>query len=364
MPLLKLLLAFSLVLMCYACKNNNKYPYAITDFRDSLQPHLTNILARGLVMYEDSALKNMASDEELARLSRCEHPLLRASAFREILRREYFEDLDISLEHLDDTSLVPVNYGEFGIRFQTVSDDILLHAEWKTEETQIKTIEKVLTKHNYLQEAYSIVSSVAPDAKYYLVIKDLATRYQPVEDARFDLEFDDTENALYGLAKFKKKEDVQFIKTQMESEVWQLSHVSFQLMEHYPDTAYMDVLEQYHRRQFYRFDGYRRGGFSSSRRYTAEPEDFMKALAAQQNSRSAALFDTILRRLPTITCMPGKKQIEDQLVLIIWENPSPAYAKLKQKIKDRAERILARRFSFSYTDSPAYASARAGGIRW
>jgi hypothetical protein len=46
--------------------------------------------------------------------------------------------------HLDDTALVFIDAGEFGIWDRTVSDDILQEAGWKTQEAKNKTVEKVL----------------------------------------------------------------------------------------------------------------------------------------------------------------------------------------------------------------------------
>src|SRR5688572_30328997 len=115
MPLPKHLLILGLIILSCSCKNSNKYPYAIKDFRDSLQPHLANIVTRALVTYQDSALRYMATDEELRKLSLSEHPLLRASAFREMLRRTTFDNFDILMNHLDDTSVVMVDNGHYGI---------------------------------------------------------------------------------------------------------------------------------------------------------------------------------------------------------------------------------------------------------
>ena len=102
----------------------------------------------------------------------------------------------------------------------------------------------------------------------------------------------------------------------------------------------MDVLHQYLRRQFYRYNGYRRDGFTGFGPYTPEPEDFFYALLAQDNERSAIIFDTILNRLPAMTCMPGRKNIENDLIKLIWKTTIPVYARLRQKVKVRAEAMV------------------------
>jgi hypothetical protein len=291
-------------------------------------------------LYYDSSLRNMATDKELSELSQSEHPVLRASAFREILHRKSFNHFDILMNHLDDTAIVAKDAGEFGIWHRTISDDILEEAKWETNEAKNKTIELVLTKHNYLRSAYIILLQVEPQKKYYAFIKDMATRPRRLSDDGYELDFYEIEYALYGLAKFKKPDDVKIIKGQMIQNVWKLSYLSFQLMTEFPDTAYFDVLQRYHRRQFYSFSGHRRGGFSGYIEDRADPEDFIQALVAQQNDKSAQLLDTILNRLPLQTCLPDKKNIINNIVMEIWEHPCIAYASLREKIKSKAEEIL------------------------
>ncbi|HSZ86644.1 MAG TPA: hypothetical protein VK787_11475 [Puia sp.] len=98
-----------------SCKNEDGYTYAIKDFRRSLQPYFFKIVSNGVVMYYDSALRNMVTGKELIELSQSEHPILRASAFREILYRKSFNHFDILMNHLDDTADVATDAGEFGI---------------------------------------------------------------------------------------------------------------------------------------------------------------------------------------------------------------------------------------------------------
>ncbi|HEV2478955.1 MAG TPA: hypothetical protein VGS79_04800 [Puia sp.] len=281
----------------------------------------------------------MATDEVLMELTQSEHPVLRASAFREILHRNSFNHFEMVMSHLDDTAIVETDAGEFGIWSRTVSDDILLEAEWKTEDDKNKTVEQVLTKHNYLRSAYIILEQLEPQAKYYPFIKDMATRPRRLTDDGYELDFNDIEYALYGLAKFKKQDDVKIIKKQMMQNVWKLSDKSFRLMKEFPDTTYFEVLQAYHRRQFYKFSGNRPGGFSGFIADRAAPEDFIDALVAQQSNNSAKLLDTMLNRLPLQTCMPDKKTIIDEVIMAIWEHPCSAYASLREKIKPKAEEI-------------------------
>jgi len=119
------------------------------------------------------------------------------------------------MSHLDDTAIVDTDAGEFGIWTRTVSDDILAEASWETHEAKNKTIELVLTKHNYLQSAYFILLKIEPQEKYYPFIKNMAIRPRRLTDEGYELDFYDIEHALYGLAKFEKPDDVKIIKHQM-----------------------------------------------------------------------------------------------------------------------------------------------------
>ena len=326
--------------MSLSCKDENGYTYAIKDFRKSLQPFLFKIVSKGVVMGYDSSLRNMATDKELTELSKSEHPVLRASAFREILYRKSFNHFDVLMNHLDDTAIVATDAGEFGIWDRTVSDDIIEEAKWETDEAKNKTIELVLTKHNYLRSAYLILLEIEPQEKYYPSIKDMATRPRRMSDNGYELEFYDIERAMYGLANFKKPEDVKIIKRQMMQKISELSYVSFRLMKEFPDTAYFDVLQRYHRRQFYKFSGNRRGGFSGYIQDRADPEDFIQALVMQQSDKSAKLLDTILNRLPLQTCLPDKDYILKEVMMEIREHPCPAYKKLLEKIELKVEQGL------------------------
>jgi hypothetical protein len=358
------LLFSGLVILFFSCKNDHTYTYAIKDFRQSLQPHLTNIVAKGIVTYYDPAIRSMATDKELVELSESEHPILRASAFREMLDRKSFDHFDILMNNLDDTAAVLSDEGEFGISRRTVSDDILYTSNWKTREAKNKTVEEVLTKHNYLRSAYLILEGMHPQEKYYPFIKDMATRPRLTDPDGYELAFDDIEYALYGLAKFKKKGDVKIINQLLMKNVWQLSYISFQLLKEYPDTTYLDVLQSYHRRQFYRFSGNRRDGFSGVVSDKADPEDFIKALAVQQNERSAKLFDTLLSRLQSLPCMPDKESIVNKVILEIWQHPCPAYARLRDKIKIKAEEILKGQISIPIERHNEPIDSSEGIIRW
>lgn len=343
---LKHLLLTTLIFCTFSCKYEQGNTYAIKDFRKSLQPFFLNIVAKGIVTYHDSSQIKSITDDELILLSKSENPVLRATAFREMFDRSSFNHFDMVMNHLNDTAKIFTDNGEFGIGYQIVSDDIIERATWKTKELKNKTIEQVLTKYNNLRSAYIILKQLEPQEKYYSFIKDMATRPRRLDsNGGYEFGFDDIEYALYGLAKFKKKEDVELIKNKLMKHVWELSDVSFQLMTEFPDTAYLDVLQTYHRRQFYQFSGIRPHGFTGFNADRAAPEDFINALAIQKNDRSAKLLDTMLTYLPKFICMPDKENIIKEVILAIWEHPCLAYVPLREKIRSKAEEILKWRFT-------------------
>lgn len=336
-----------IILVCIiSCKNDVGDNYAIKDFRKSLKPFLINIVTNGIVTHHDSSKIKSITDNELIRLSKSETPILRATALMEMLDRSSFNHFDIIMNHLDDTAIVATDNGEFGIRLETVSDYLIGRNSWETAQARDKTIESVLTKHNYLNSAFNILTNIEAQEKYYPFIKDMATRPRRLDRYEgYELGFDEIEYALYGLAKFKKNDDVQIIKNKLLKHVWELSDVSFRLMQQFPDTAYLEVLQSYHRRKFYQFSGNRPHGFTGFDADKAAPEDFIEALVVQQNEKSAKLLDTLLTYLPKYTCLPDKENIINTVIEEIWEHPCPAYTELREKIKDKAEEILKGRIS-------------------
>lgn len=331
----------ALFIFFLSCKSEQSGSSAIKDFRKPLQPFLHSVAAKGWVTYHDSTLIKSITDEELTRLTQSENPVLRATSLREMLHRTSFNHFDLVMNYLSDTAIVVVDVGEFGVQFITVSDYILQEATWETEAAREKTIEAVLTKHNYLQSAYNILRTLEPREKYYTYIKDMVIRTVPENtDDLSSVKFRDIEYALYGLAKFRKKEDIAAIKNKLSEHIWEISDISFRLMQEFPDTAYLDVLQTYHRQKFYHFSGNRPYGFSGSYTDNASPENFIDALVVQQNERSAKLLDTILTTLPKYTCMPYRENIITAVIMAIFEHPCPAYTTLRNKIALKAKEIL------------------------
>jgi hypothetical protein len=338
------LLLFVLTGLLFSCKHEKKYPYAITDFREELQPHLTRIVSDGLVKYMNKSLTGMITDEDLERLGRSEHPVLRATAFREMLDRKSFNHFDILMDHLDDTAIVPTVAGEFGIWYRKISDDILRNAEWENQEAKNRTIEEVITKHNYLHSAAIIIPVLEVNERFYPFIKSMATR--PLRPNPYDpeVEFQDIEYALYGLARFRKKEDIELIKERLISNLHYLRDVSFQLIKENPDTAYLDIFQEY--------IPYALHNLNCKERFESPITEYIKALVPYQNERSAIILDTILQTLPRLKCRVNAKNYEQTLVKYIWEHPCPAYSRLREKIKTKIKKYDWQSFRFKVDTIP------------
>ncbi len=227
----------AIVLALSSCKNSSRFHFAIKDFRKSLQPHLIKLVNDGTVVSEDSALRNMATDVEIKNLSNSEHPVLRATALREMLYRKSFNHFDVVMNNLDDKAIIFASEGEF-YDFRSISDDVLLNAKWKTKEDKNKTIDKVLTQHNYLRSAYYILPQLEPQEKYYSIIKNMATNpSQLINENSYKFKYQ--EQALYALAKYKKQENIQVINKILNERKQELTKLSFEIIKNYPDTAYL-----------------------------------------------------------------------------------------------------------------------------
>jgi hypothetical protein len=303
------------ILSFLSCKNDNKNSYAIRDFKKSLQPYLTDIVSKGIVGYDTAIryLKANTTDKELNRLSSSEHPVLRAVAFRAMLARPGFNHFDLLMSHLDDTAIVATDEGEFGIRYATISDDIIHHSKWPNINEKNKTVDKVITEHNYLRSAYTILHKTELPEKYYKYIKEMTQRERP---------FDEIELALYGLARFKKTEDIIIIKRLLLSNLWRMSRVSFRIMEDFPNNDYTEVLEKYYKEYLY--------SSICGDPTDNEAKSFFEAVAAYKNNWSAEILSEILNRKPFMPCAEAN-HLEGFLLPAIWSNECKSYSKMMKQ---------------------------------
>jgi hypothetical protein len=329
---------FSIIILTLflSCKDDNRKNYAIRDFRRSIQPGLIKIVSKGIVMYSDSSIWYMATDKELVELTQSENPVLRATALKEMLRRPSFNHFDVIMNHLDDTAMVATDAGEFGIYNMTVSDHILEYGKWKSMSEKNKTIHEVITKHNYLKSAYTILPRIEPQEKYYAYIKEMVQANKP---------FDEIEYALYALAKFKRNDDVQLIKRILMSNYWGMTEYSFQLMQEFPNDTYLDVYEEFYPKNFY---------YSITR--TQNPQnaiDFIKSIATYKNNRSAIILNKILTKKPEPPIIKTG-WFRDELVHAIWNNECPEYSTMRKQIKATVEEIERHTFTLPQSEPKSF----------
>ncbi len=337
MKIIKLTYFSILILTLFlSCKDDNRNNYAIRDFRRSFQPHLIKIVSKGIVLYSDSSIRNMATDKELTDLSKSENPVLRSMALKEMLRRRSFNHFDIIMNHLDDTAMVATDAGEFGIYNMTVSDHILEYGRWKSMSEKNKTIHEVITKHNYLKSAYTILLSIETQEKYYAYIKEMVQANKP---------FDEIEFALYALAKFKRNDDIQLIKRILMSNYWGMTELSFQLMQEFPNDTYLDVYEEFYPKNFY-ISIYR----------TQNPAtgiDFVNSIASYKNNRSANILNKILNKKPERSIIKSG-WFRDELVKAIWNNECPEYSTMRKQIKATLEEIERNTFTLPQSEPKSF----------
>lgn len=315
-----------------SCSSNHSNSYAIKDFSNDLQPHLFKIISTGIVGFDSSTyfVRKNTTDDELIKLSRSEHPILRAVAFREMLSRGSFDHFNLIMNNLDDTATIITDEGEFGLKFTTVSDDILENGKWKDTIAKNKTIDELITKHNYLSSACRILDRTQMKAEYYPYIKDMAQRPRRLSRDGYEMGFDDKEYALYGLAHYKKPEDIPVIRELLLSNCWKISEPSFGLMEQYPDSSYLGIFENYYRRTFYK---------KIREASTQSAEDFINAVAVYKNERSEKILNAILNRKPFMPYPTDTSYLKKTLAEAIWNNKCPAYSQLLEEVEPMIKEI-------------------------
>lgn len=356
--------AITMVVFFCHCNAREKSTYAIRDFKKSLQPYLVRVVSLGVVTYDPASeyIESHATDEELKRLSKSEHPVLRAIAFRAMLERPGFDHFAVIMNNLSDTALVAVDKGEWGLDYVRVSDDIIENGKWKDTVARSKTIEKLISDHNYLTTAYQGLSKITPGPQHYAAIRKMALRQGPVTDRTGQLlieyiSFETREYALIELARYKKPEDVPLIKEMLMSDTWELGSGSFGLMEAYPHESYMEVYERYFSYHFY----------SKICRYQtiiyAEP--FIESVATYKNEQSAKILDAILNRKPLLPCPGDTRTLEYATAKAILNNKCDAYAKLVKQAEPIIKRHEANTGSYDLGYHPEVPrDTAAEPVRW
>jgi hypothetical protein len=316
----------ALLFLLVGCHSRNQYPYAIKDFSQTLQPYLIRIVSTNIVGHsnDEEFIRNNTTDKELIKLSKAENPMLRATALRIILERSSFDHYDVIMHNLSDTAWVWADWGEWGIQPKRVTDDMLDNARWKDSVAKNKTVEEVITNHNYLGAAYSIINRTKPYEKYYPFIKEMASR-EPGNIFLGEPTFEQLEHALYALAKYKKREDTYLIRDVLLNHISEITTNAFDLMEKYPDNNYLAVYEKFYPKSFYR---------SICREYHMDvSEAFINSVASYKNVRSARILDVILNRKPFMPCSADTEYLKKELMYAIWNNNCTAYSALIKQVQ-------------------------------
>jgi hypothetical protein len=310
---LPFLFLLSVLLILCSCHFDNRFPYAIRDFRSSLQPYLTKAVNRGFVSYEDD-LANVATNRELMHLTKSEHPILRTIAFRDLLKQLNSDHFDLIMDNLNDTALVAIERGEFGLYNKMISDYIIENGKWRTVADRNKTADEIIMKHSYLASASGAANLLGPQEKYYGIVKQMVQQ---------------NGSGLYSLARFKKKEDILLIKNTLLNKVHHFDTFSFAIMDDFPNDAYIEVYQSCYPASFYRC-------------LIKDPNsevlsDFINSVAKLKNEVSANILDSVLHFKPNWKGMIPKNVIEFpdsywkyQIYSAINSNKCKAYAKLQK----------------------------------
>lgn len=332
-----------------SCKPDQKTYYSIRDYRAELRPMLYSIVNTGILTYDTGLhyIRNNTTDQELLRLSHCEHPLIRARALAIMLERPGLDQQKIINEHLDDSAVFTLDWGEFGFVYQQVSDYVLDQAEWADSAAKAKTIQLVLTRYNRLVSAYTILNSLKQDPRYYAIIREMAERTYNQAGVDFGKagfpEYRHILMACYSLASYNKPADRPLIKRVLKEHMWRWTDDAFYIMKKYPDEDYQDLLEQYYKWHFYR-------NICEENNELSNAKIFIETIAVYKNNRSAILLADILKRSSFINCKSSildTERLTGYVYSAVHEQPSSAYEKLKpdaekyvNKIKENTISIL------------------------
>jgi hypothetical protein len=141
--------------------------------------------------------------------------------------------------------------GEFGLWNEWVADIMLGYTTYPSSQKREEMMDYVIKNHNNLRHAYTILTWVPLKPEYYTIIKKMAERPSTFEVVNgkggLNYPFSTIEYALYGLARFQKRDDISFIKTIILKNGPEF--IFWGLMEDFPDTSYLEIFRRYVERQ-------------------------------------------------------------------------------------------------------------------
>lgn len=296
------------------CKDKVVEKKAIKDFRVDIQPKLTAMVAKGISYYSDFEDSSI-TDNDLRQLSNCEHALIRAASLKEMLNRSSFHQKEVVLTHLDDSAVVLADRGEFGVFQRFVSDELLDQTIWKNKQERDEVADIVLLNYPNLSGAYIIAPKLKPLEKYYPNLRMMVQQ---------ERDYTDIEQALYALARYRKKEDIPLIREILWGNRYLFNEMSFHLIQDYPDTSYLEIINNIAWTLLSdRCMIFRKG--ISPQTVTLE---FLKTLASFRSIKSAQTLKRLLERESQFAYSEGGFSFKNVLYFAIYANPCPAYQEL------------------------------------
>jgi hypothetical protein len=315
-----------IISILFSCGREKPYPNKISDFRTELQIELNDLANdKNLLSRDPSArnyLKDNCSKEELLKLVKCEIPSLRVFAFTTIIIRNEKDYFKILLEHLSDTA--KVYWSSRCMAGESMVSDLLIEeVNGKLTKNEKKIlVDSVLLKHSYLDYSNYMIQEVEPNESYYPLIKERAKKKQKII-CGIQL------GACYALSKFKKKEDLEFLKNTFNSQKDYCGDWIFKSIEENPNKIYFPILEKY----FYEIIKKQKQSSYDDLKY------YCRAIAKYQNKESLALLTEILdkKNYPDTWYF---KDNEDNVFRAIHKYKAPIYEDLYKKLKPKMSEFV------------------------
>jgi hypothetical protein len=286
---LKLLALIIFLCSCNAYKT--KYPYSLSDFRPELREHLEKLVSNPFLYYSSNEtalnyLDNHTSDIELQRLLQSEHPILRALAFKYIIRRESVNINKILLRSLDDTAIISNHIGELDTY---VADYIIDESQHKTSILKPALIETVITKYPYLaHSALFFLRKPSEDQKYYPYLKKII-------DSKYRSHYRVEEELIAALSKYKKDIDSSRIVESLHNRWIHKEDKKFELVESNPIQAYFFTVEYYYSKLLsFKNEKLLQEMFQKGEEFDRPFERFVYATAAYKSRKAAAILIGLL----------------------------------------------------------------------
>ncbi|WP_417365139.1 hypothetical protein [Flavobacterium beibuense] len=330
-----IILSLITLLLIAGC-NKNQSSYHTSDFRTELQPYIKRLSKERQIPVRDTIAHNFITTnctrEELLQLINHESPILRVTSYRILVDQNDKDYFTILNNHLNDTTKVEWWYYTDAAKETTVTDLMIrkLYDTSKLTRTQKNTlIDSVLTSHLYLETSMYMMQDIAPQEKYYETIKQMCLNRTDRCGTHL--------SACYALSKFKKKEDVQFLKNIFINEesckIW-----IFRSIENYPDPEYFEILEKYLNNNIRK----------EKQINSNDLKFYFGAIAAYQNEQSL----NILKQLTKKESYQNNSNIDNNIkyaLKAIHKHKSPLYNDLYNELKPKVEDYI-----MKYIDEPYY----------